>query len=41
MTPQLCRAELYKTSGHYDMFYEDMYFWFEGADEGEELGSRR
>jgi threonyl-tRNA synthetase len=37
MTPQLCRAELFKVSGHYDMFHEDMYF-FEGADEGEEIG---
>jgi threonyl-tRNA synthetase len=37
MSPQLFRAELFKTSGHYDKFYDDM-FWFEGADEGEELG---
>ena len=36
MTPQLFRAELFKTSGHYDEFHDDM-FWFEG-DEGEELG---
>ncbi len=36
MTPQLFRAELFKTSGHYDQFYDDM-FWFAGADEGEEL----
>ena len=37
MTPQLFRAELFKTSGHYDKFHDDM-FWFEGSDEGEELG---
>ncbi len=37
MAPQLFRAELFKTSGHYDNFREDM-FWFAGADEGEELG---
>ncbi|MDP6977210.1 MAG: threonine--tRNA ligase [Myxococcota bacterium] len=37
MTPQLCRAELFKTSGHYEMFKEDMYF-FEGEDEHEEIG---
>ena len=37
MTPQLCRSELYKKSGHYEMFKDDMYF-FEGADEGEEIG---
>jgi len=36
MTPQLFRAELFKTSGHYLEFHDDM-FWFEG-DEGEELG---
>jgi threonyl-tRNA synthetase len=36
MTPQLFRAELFKTSGHYFEFHDDM-FWFEG-DEGEELG---
>jgi threonyl-tRNA synthetase len=36
MTPQLFRAELFKTSGHYQEFHDDM-FWFEG-DEGEELG---
>ena len=36
MTPQLYRADLFKTSGHYYEFREDM-FWFEG-DEGEELG---
>ncbi|MAG30547.1 MAG: threonine--tRNA ligase, partial [Deltaproteobacteria bacterium] len=29
--------ELFKTSGHYDKFHDDMY-WFEGSDEGEELG---
>jgi len=37
MTPLLFRSELFKTSGHYDKFYEDMY-WFAGSDEGEELG---
>ncbi len=37
MTPQLFRSELFKTSGHYVEFHDDM-FWFEGADEGEELG---
>ena len=36
MTPQLFRADLFKTSGHYFEFHDDM-FWFEG-DEGEELG---
>ncbi len=35
MAPQLFRAELFKTSGHYDNFYDDM-FWF--ADEDQELG---
>ena len=37
MTPQLFRKELFETSGHYDKFYDEM-FWFAGADEGEELG---
>jgi threonyl-tRNA synthetase len=37
ITPQLFRSELFKTSGHYDKFYDDMY-WFAGSDEGEELG---
>jgi threonyl-tRNA synthetase len=37
MTPQLCRSELFKRSGHYQMFKDDMYF-FEGEDEHEELG---
>lgn len=37
MTPQLCRAELFKTSGHYEMFYDDMYF-FAGENEDEEIG---
>ena len=37
MTPQLCRSELFKTSGHYEMFKDDMYF-FEGEDETEEMG---
>jgi threonyl-tRNA synthetase len=37
LTPQLFRSEVFKTSGHYQKFYDDMY-WFEGSDEGEELG---
>lgn len=37
MTPQLNRAELFKISGHYEMFYDDMY-WFEGEGEDEEIG---
>jgi len=37
MTPQLFRSDLFKTSGHYDKFHDDM-FWFAGADEDEELG---
>ena len=37
MAPLLIRAELFKRSGHYDKFHDDM-FWFAGADEGEELG---
>ena len=37
LTPQLFRSDLFKTSGHYSKFYDDMY-WFEGSDEGEELG---
>jgi threonyl-tRNA synthetase len=37
MCPQVFSAELYKVSGHYDMFGEDM-FLFPGSDEGEELG---
>ena len=36
-TPQLLGSEIFKTSGHYEKFYDDMY-WFEGSDEGEELG---
>jgi len=36
MTPQLFRTELFKTSGHYELFREDM-FLMQG-DEGEELG---
>jgi threonyl-tRNA synthetase len=36
MGPQVCRAELFKKSGHYDMFKNDM-FWMEG-DEGEAVG---
>ncbi len=35
ITPQIVRAELFKTSGHYDLFREDM-FHFQG-DEAEEL----
>ena len=37
MTPQLFRSDLFKTSGHYEKFHDDMY-WFAGSDEGEELG---
>jgi threonyl-tRNA synthetase len=37
MTPQLFRAELFKISGHYDKFKDDMYF-FEGEDDTEEIG---
>lgn len=37
MTPQLNRAELFKVSGHYEMFYDDMY-WFQGEHEDEEIG---
>jgi threonyl-tRNA synthetase len=36
MTPQIFRTELFKTSGHYQLFKDDM-FLMEG-DEGEELG---
>ncbi len=36
MTPQLFRTELFRTSGHYDLFRDDM-FLLEG-DEDEELG---
>jgi len=36
MTPQLFRTELFKTSGHYELFRDDM-FVLEG-DEDEELG---
>jgi threonyl-tRNA synthetase len=36
MTPQIFRTEIFKTSGHYDLFREDM-FLMQG-DEGEELG---
>ena len=36
MTPQVFRSELFKTSGHYQLFKEDM-FLLEG-DEDEELG---
>jgi threonyl-tRNA synthetase len=37
MAPQLFRADLFKTSGHYENFHDDM-FWFAGADDDEELG---
>ncbi len=37
MAPQLFRSELFKTSGHYDEFHDDM-FWFDSGEEGEELG---
>jgi threonyl-tRNA synthetase len=36
MTPQIFRTDLFKTSGHYEMFRDDM-FLMQG-DEGEELG---
>ena len=36
MTPQLFRTELFKTSGHYDLFRDDM-FMMQG-DEDEEIG---
>jgi threonyl-tRNA synthetase len=36
MTPQVFRTELFKTSGHYQLFHDDM-FLMQG-DEGEELG---
>ncbi len=37
ITPQLFRSDLFKTSGHYFKFYDDMY-WFAGSDDDEELG---
>ena len=37
ITPQLFRSELFRRSGHYDKFYDDMY-WLEGSDAEEELG---
>ncbi len=37
ITPQLFRSDLFKRSGHYDKFYDDMY-WFNGSDADEELG---
>ncbi|MEN8185081.1 MAG: threonine--tRNA ligase, partial [Myxococcota bacterium] len=37
MAPILFRSEIFKTSGHYQKFHDDM-FWFAGSDEGEELG---
>ncbi len=33
MCPQLFSAELYKTSGHYDMFKDDMYLFKDADDE--------
>ncbi|MBW2289076.1 MAG: threonine--tRNA ligase [Deltaproteobacteria bacterium] len=36
MTPQIFRTDLFKTSGHYELFRDDM-FLMQG-DEGEELG---
>ncbi|MFQ5417619.1 MAG: threonine--tRNA ligase [Myxococcota bacterium] len=36
MTPQIFRTEIFKTSGHYELFKDDM-FLMQG-DEGEELG---
>jgi threonyl-tRNA synthetase len=36
ITPQLFRSEIYKTSGHYQLFREDM-FSMEGDDDQEEL----
>jgi len=36
MTPQIFRTELFRTSGHYELFRDDM-FLMQG-DEGEELG---
>ncbi len=39
ITPQLFRSDLFKSSGHYDKFYDDMY-WFGGDDEDEELGMK-
>jgi threonyl-tRNA synthetase len=36
IAPQLFSAELFRVSGHYDNFYDDM-FWMTGSDEGEEL----
>ena len=37
IAPQIFDAELYRTSGHYEHFREDM-FWMAGRDEHEELG---
>ena len=37
ITPQLFRSELFKRSGHYEKFHDDMY-WFSGSDDEEELG---
>jgi threonyl-tRNA synthetase len=37
MCPQLFSAELFKTSGHYENFTDEMY-WMPGAEAGEEIG---
>ncbi|MEE8558927.1 MAG: threonine--tRNA ligase, partial [Myxococcota bacterium] len=36
MTPQVFNSELFKTSGHYELFYDDM-FRVPGADDAEEM----
>jgi threonyl-tRNA synthetase len=38
ITPQLFRSEVFKCSGHYDKFYDDMYWFSGGEDDEEELG---
>ena len=40
MTPQLFRAELFKTSGHYEQFHDDM-FWFAGPTRARSSASSR
>jgi threonyl-tRNA synthetase len=37
ITPQLFRSDIFKRSGHYEKFHDDMY-WFAGDDAEEELG---
>ncbi len=37
MAPQLFRSALFRTSGHYDEFHEDM-FWFSSDEDDGELG---